>query len=193
MIQSFMSAFRGGSYISRNSESRFPDSLIKLVNNLASIFFISYITFFAMPKPLIPALLFLLSILAIGCDKSTDNTPDNAPAWVVVYYNDQIDKDEDTALFTDFSFDLNDDNTVNIHLPDGSTQMAKWDNQTTGGVTMVTMTMENPFAPVEGPMGQWVADEYTDTSMKLKKQSPVIGPLDNSWVNQGQELHLKKQ
>ena len=141
-----------------------------------------------MQKPLIPALLLLLSLLTVGCDKSNDNNPDNAPVWKVVYFSDQVDKGDDTALFTGYTFALNADNTMTIYLPDGSTKQAKW--QTQSNDTRMFITMADPFAPVDGLMGEWLLDEYTDTSIKMKLPPVATTPPPAA---QGQEVHLQKQ
>lgn len=139
-----------------------------------------------MQKPLIPAL-FLFALLSFGCGKSTD-TPDNSPVWVVTYFNDKIDKEEDTAIFAGYSFDLNIDNSMVIHLPDGTTKVAKWRLESSD--TVLAMDMEDPVAPMDGMMGKWDVVEYTDTSIKLKGS---LGPVSSVYVNQGEELQLKKQ
>lgn len=141
-----------------------------------------------MQKPLIPALLLLLSLFTIGCDKSTDDNPDNAPAWKVVFFNDQTDKEDNTALFTGYAFDFNADNTMTIYLPDGNTKAAKW--QIHSNDTRMLIAMEDPFAPVDGLVGEWALDEYTGTSIKMTL-SPFFSTTPSP--NQGQEVHLKKQ
>lgn len=137
-----------------------------------------------MQKPLIPALL-LAVLVFFGCGKSTD-TPDNVDTWAVSKYLGPTDKDELTALFTGYTFEFNADNQLVVHLPDGSTKAAKWsllDNNTT-----LTFGMEDPFAPVNGLLGQWDVEEYSATSIKLKNN-----PIDASSFDQGQLVQFVKQ
>jgi len=141
-----------------------------------------------MQKPLIPAL-FLLALLSFGCGKSTDS-PDNATAWVVTFFNDKVDKDDDTALFTGYSFDLNTDNSMVIYLPGGSTKAAKWRLENNDTQLIIVMDDADMFAPVDGLVGQWDVQEYTATSIKLTA-STTISTAPNP--NQGEKVELKKQ
>jgi len=141
-----------------------------------------------MQKPLIPAL-FFLALLSFGCGKSTDS-PDNATAWVVTFFNDKVDKDDETALFTGYSFDLNTDNSMVIYLPGGSTKAAKWQLAKNDTQLVIGMEDADMFAPVDGLVGTWDVEEYTATSIKLMI-STTLSTVSNP--NQGEKVELKKQ
>lgn len=137
-----------------------------------------------MKKLFIPALLALSSLLTFRCG---GDTPDqNNGQWVVSYFLDIGDKDEDTGLFAGYSFDFNDNNEWVVYLPGGNSSTGKWLIYDNGG-TLASFGMENPFAPVEVILGDWDVVEQTDTGLKLK------GRLDFTSANEESILHFQKQ
>lgn len=139
-----------------------------------------------MQKPLIPALFCFLLLLSFGCGKSSD-TPDNAAAWVVSYYEDNKAVTGDATLFTGYSFDLNPDKTMVVHLPDGNTLPGTWSLETND--TRLIVNIQKPVPPLDGLNGPWIVEEYTDTSMKLESgYDPIV------YVGlQGRKVHFTKQ
>lgn len=130
--------------------------------------------FFAMQKPLFPALLFAL-LLAFGCGKSPDNNgPDglNGATWSITYYNDKIDKVEDTGVFNGYSFEFNDNDEWIIHTPAGDTQTAKWAYDANTG--SFSLSIVKPFVPIDQLLGDWKATVKSDTEIKLEG----LGPID---------------
>lgn len=143
-----------------------------------------------MQKPLLPALLFTLLVMAFGCGKSSDNNgPDgsNNATWVVNSYTDFTLKTDATSEFYGYSFELNDSNVMVVHLPGGTTQPAKWvlDNTTNS----LAIGMENPFAPVDKLLGNWGITEKTDTKIKVKGANKYAPSPDQANV----EFILVKQ
>ncbi|MBK9336988.1 MAG: hypothetical protein IPM98_10520 [Lewinellaceae bacterium] len=141
-----------------------------------------------MQKPLFSALLLALSLFAFGCGKTTD-TPDSADRWIVSMFTDldglsQVDKDDDTARFSGFSFEFNTGNLLTINMPDGTSKEAKWRLESND--TILTITMENPSVLLGEIMGNWDVKEYSATSIKLANP----GGTDAS-VNPAQALVLE--
>lgn len=139
-----------------------------------------------MQKPLIPALFCFSMLLLIGCDKSSDS-PDNAVAWVITDYEDNKAVAGDEDLFTGYSFDLNTDKTMMIHLPDGNTLPGTWSLETNNARLIINI--HKPVPPLDGLTGPWIVEEYTDTSIKLESgYDPVV------YVGlQGRKVHFTKQ
>jgi hypothetical protein len=121
-----------------------------------------------MQKPLIPAL-FICFLLVLGCGKSNDDLPENADRWAVTFYqNDLVGSDtgDDTDLFSGYTFEFNtNDNTLEIFLPNGSSQQAQWGNQ--NNVSFI-IKQDNPVTPVSYLIGTWEVEVYNDTTIKLK-------------------------
>lgn len=139
-----------------------------------------------MQKPLIPALFFFAILLSSGCGKSSDS-PDNAASWVVTDYEDNKAVTGDEDLFTGYSFDLNPDKTMAIHLPDGNTLPGAWSLETND--TRLIFDIHKPVPPLDGLTGPWIVKEYTDTSIKLESgYDPIV------YVGvQGRIVHFTKQ
>jgi hypothetical protein len=141
-------------------------------------------------QKLIPALLLLLLTVA-SCSKSDDDAAKNA-TWVVTLYQVPSTtpapvKEDKTDLFTGYTFEFNDDNTMIVYLPDGSTVSdAKWGIPP--GTATAKLSADNPVAPLDAIMGDWNVNEKTDTDFKLS--GPDIATSDN---NSGEVLHFKKQ
>lgn len=142
-----------------------------------------------MQKLIIPALISFMSLLCFtACDKSNDNTPDNAPVWVITYF--EVDKTPagGSAAFNGYTFDFNPDNSFTVHVPGGSTLTGKWSLETND--TQFVIDISDPVSPVDILIGKWNVEEYTDTSIKLKNEP---GTIPNAWANQGLRVHFVKQ
>lgn len=123
-----------------------------------------------MQKPLFPALLFALSLLAFGCGKDTD-TPESADRWVVTKFVDrdgtagQVANDDDTDRFLGYQFEFESGNLLLIHLPGASAVEAKW--RLVSNDAVMQIGMENPSALLTEIVGNWDVEEHTATSIKL--------------------------
>lgn len=142
-------------------------------------------------QKLIPALLLLL-LTIVSCSKSDDTDKTAATLWVVTLY--QVPgtatpvKEDKTDLFTGYTFEFNDDNSLVIHRPDGSTVSdAKW--AVLPGTSTATLAADNAAAPLDAIMGDWNVVEQTDTDFKLEG---IIDATSTS-NNIGEVLQFKKQ
>ena len=138
-----------------------------------------------MQKPLIPALLLLLSVF-FGCSKTADTPDGNSGLWTVTYFLDTGDKTADTAIFTGYSFEFNDKDEMVIHLPGGTTQAGQW--FVAADVNRFFMKMDASFAPVDAILGSWDIKEQTDTSIKLQ-----YTPDTSTNTTDGKTLYFEKQ
>ncbi|MCK6695303.1 MAG: hypothetical protein L6Q97_24775 [Thermoanaerobaculia bacterium] len=139
-----------------------------------------------MQKPLIPALLCFTMLLLFGCGKSSDS-PDNAAAWVVTDYEDNKAVAGNEDLFTGYSFDLNTDKTIVIHLPNGNTLPGTWSLESNN--TRLIIDIHKPVPPLDGLTGPWIVKEYTDTSIKLESGYDPIAYVGV----QGRKVFFAKQ
>ncbi|MBK8195516.1 MAG: hypothetical protein IPK76_20735 [Lewinellaceae bacterium] len=114
-----------------------------------------------MQKPLILAL--LVSLMAFGCSKSDDNL--KTTNWIVSYYQIGADQKDDTALFNNYSFELNDNNEWIIHFPDGSSATGKW--AVDANTSIATFAIQNPVALANNIIGDWTIIEQSDVTLKL--------------------------
>ena len=76
-----------------------------------------------------------------------------------------VDKD-DTALFSGYTFEFNDNNVWLIHLPDGSTLTGAW--KVDSPATIGTLNLDNPTSPLNSILGDWNVIEQLDASLKFK-------------------------
>lgn len=142
-----------------------------------------------MQKQLITLIICFMSlVLFTACDKSNDNTPDNAPVWVVTYFEANKTPTGGSTAFNGYTFDFNPDNSLVVHVPGGSTLTGKWSLETTD--TQFNIDILDPVSPADILIGLWTIEEYTDTSIKLKNDP---GTIPNSWANQGLQVHFAKQ
>lgn len=169
--------------------NRFPERDFILQHNHLSFNVVFKI--FPMHKLLIPALICLLSLVCFtACDKSDDNTPDNAPVWVITFYESPKDQDAGAGagLFTGYAFEPNiTDKTLLVHLPGGATESGDWTLENNN--SRLTILLPKASDPLDGLNGTWIVGEYTDTSIKLE-QAPAGVPSPSV---DGRKLHFVKQ
>lgn len=140
-------------------------------------------------QKLIPAL--LLAVLAlVSCGKDDDTAAKN-PTWVVSSYSIQEPSSavptDKTSLFSGYTFEFNNDNSVVINKPDGSTALAKRIIDATASTA--SLSMNSPFAPMDDILGDWQLVASSDTDLKLERA------LSNTTFppQQPAKLHFQKQ
>lgn len=134
-------------------------------------------------QKLIPALLLTLLAL-VSCSKSDDDAASKTNAtWVVSLYlvpgTDANVPEDKTNVFSGYTFEFNDDNTMVIHTPDGSTiDAAKWKADT--AASTATFVIENATAPLDQIAGEWKLTEKTDTNFKVYGNTGFSTSPDNT-------------
>jgi len=142
---------------------------------------------------LIPAILFALTVL-VSCSKSDDDQAKTQnDLWAVSSYlvpdangNPHDNLKDETALFSGYTFEFNDNNEWIFHSPSGSATTAKWGLD--AATSTVAFTADNAPAPIDELMGVWVITEQTNTTLKLKGQDIVTTPDDLKGVVEFQKL-----
>ncbi|TNE48334.1 MAG: hypothetical protein EP344_18885 [Bacteroidetes bacterium] len=144
-----------------------------------------------MQKPLIPALLLLLSLVMFSCGKTTDS-PDNTDLWTVTnFVTTGPDKDQlvKTSDFTGYTFEFNASEELIITKPDGTTVTGKW-GADAGANLFVIGLIDTPFDPVDGIWGEWEIVDYTANRIELK--NPESTDISSN-PDQGLTIEFTKQ
>lgn len=122
-----------------------------------------------MQKLFIPAL--MLMLVAFGCSKSNDDTSKTAALWIVSDYQSGSVSTSHDNPFDGYTFEFNDLHEFVIHLPDGSTETAKWAVDSDNAVAAFDMT--NPHPPLDLLAGTWEVTVDAPTNLKLQRNDDV--------------------